>query len=227
MDIKQYLEELPFYEKLTREQQERLLQTVNRKDYSQGSILHDHSSECLGMVILLRGKLRAYMVSEDGREITLYRMEEGDVDVLTASCVINQLTFETQMVADTEAQILVLPAVVIAAMKEEVPVLDKFIYEMAAERFSDVMWTMQQILFKRIDERIAGFLYEEYGKNGRDPVLHVTQEEIAKNINSAREVVARMLKRFQEEGVLSVHRGRITLKDMGYIQNLALHGTTV
>ena len=92
-------------------------------------------------------------------------------------------------------------------------------YELATARFSNVMWTMQQILFFRFDQRLSSFLLQEYQRT-KDPVIHMTQEQIAQNVNSAREVVARMLRQFVSEGILEIRRGVIEIKDIEALEAL-------
>ena len=154
--------------------------------------------------------LRTFMLSEEGREVVLYRMGEGEIDLLSASCVVNQISFETQMVADIDCTLLVIPATCLAEFKRNNLAVRCFIYEKLGERFSDVMKLMQTMLFTRIDKRIAALLREKAEASGTDEI-RITHEEIAALINSSREVVSRTLKEMERSGLLSLGRGRITL----------------
>ena len=137
-------------------------------------------------------------------------MGEGEIDLLSASCVVNQISFETQMVADTDCTLLVIPATCLAEFKRNNLAVRCFIYEKLGERFSDVMKLMQTMLFTRIDKRIAALLREKAEASGTDEI-RITHEEIAALINSSREVVSRTLKEMERSGLLSLGRGRITL----------------
>ena len=139
--------------------------------------------------------------------------------MLSASCVISQITFDTQMTAQRDTEVLIIPANIVAMLKEQNLAVRCCLYELATARFSDVMWAMQQILFAKFDKRLAGFLLDEYDKTGR-PEIRMTHEQIAVQISSAREVVARMLKRFASDGFVEMKRGSIRLKDIDGLRNI-------
>ena len=142
----------------------------------------------------------------------MVRRYPGELCVLSASCVISQITFDTQMTAQQETEVLIIPAGLVAALTEQNLSVRCFLYELATQRFSDVMWAMQQILFKGLDRRLAEFLLSEAARTGSD-TIHMTHEQLAQHISSAREAVARMLKTFSEEGLVELKRGVITLRD--------------
>ena len=142
------------------------------------------------MLFVLSGEIRTYLLSEEGREVTLFRLYPGELCVLSASCVISQITFDTQMTAGMDTDVLIIPANVIAALKEKNLYVRCFLYELATKRFSDVMWAMQQIMFKGLDRRLAEFLLAEAERTGSD-TIRMTHEQLAQHISSAREAVAR------------------------------------
>ncbi len=223
------LEQLPFWKNLSQEEKDRTLSLSVIREYEKGNILHATDGDCLGLAMVLSGSVRAYMMSEEGREITLYHIHDGEWDVLTASCIMYQITFDTQMVIEEESRILIVPTTALARLKEENIYVRSFIYEALTERFSDVMWTIQQILFYGIDQRVAAYLVhraEEQGYSlsdagGDDPVIMVTHEEIAREINTAREVVARIVKHFINDGLVETGRGKVKIKDPRRIYELA------
>lgn len=216
---KTILETFPFWDKLQKKDQEDILADSYVRKYEKGNIIHTKEGECLGIIQVLDGYVRTYMVSDEGKEITLYDISKGEVDVLSASCVLHQITFDTQLVAREDTTILVIPVTVLSRLKEENPYVRSYIYEVLADRFSDVMWTMQQILFLKMDQRLATYLLDESSRTGTN-VLHVTHEEIAQEINSAREVVARMMKQFQKDGLIESRRGEIEIKEKTKLRNL-------
>ncbi|WP_034226170.1 Crp/Fnr family transcriptional regulator [Lachnobacterium bovis] len=220
--VKNLIQKFRFFGKLSNDEQAAIIKSSVIKKYSKNQILHDQNSECLGLVMVLSGTVRVTMISENGREVNLYKLGVGDVDVLAASCVIHEVTFETSIVAQQDCEILVIPASIISNIERENIYLHSYILEIVADKFSEVMWTMQQIFFKRIDQRIAIFLLDEYVKNQKNLTIKVTQEELAKDINSAREVIARMLKRMSEDGYIELSRGKITIKDIDGIKKLAI-----
>lgn len=210
--ITQYLPRLPYWGNLTEAERDAVARHAVIRRYPAGSVLHSGGSACLGMIFVLGGSLRTYLLSEEGREITLFRLAAGDPCVLSAACVVSQLTFDTQMEAETDCDLLIVGAAVFKRLTEENIYVRCFLYELATERFSSVMWTMQQILFEKVDRRLAAFLLSESEKAGSLEV-RMTHEEIARQINSAREVVARMLKRFYADGLVELRRGAVRLKN--------------
>lgn len=132
--------------------------------------------------------------------------------MLATSCVISQISFETHMTAQKDTEVLIIPAGMVSILKEQNIYVRCFLYELATQRFSDVMWSMQQILFQGLDRRLANFLIAEQARVGSD-TIRMTHEQIALHISSAREAVARILKRFSEEGLVELKRGAIILCD--------------
>ncbi len=203
---------LPFWQLLTEQERDTVQWSAMVRRYEKGALIHDGGSECLGLLLVLSGEIRTYLLSDEGREVTLFRLYPGELCVLSASCVISQITFDTQMTAQQETEVLIIPAGLVAALTEQNLSVRCFLYELATQRFSDVMWAMQQILFKGLDRRLAEFLLSEAARTGSD-TIRMTHEQLAQHISSAREAVARMLKTFSEEGLVELKRGVITLRD--------------
>ena len=202
------LRDLPFWDDLTKAEQETVAGSMQKKHYPAGSVIHSREQACLGLIFVVSGEARTFMLSEEGREITLYRLSPGDMDVLSASCVLSQITFETQLVADTDCTLYVLPAVTLSALKDENIHVRCFIFEKLGNRFSDVMHGMQRILFTRVDVRIAEYLRDTVRETG-SATVHITHEQLAREINSSREVITRILKQFEKTGAIKAGRGRI------------------
>ena len=212
-----HLEALPFWGQLSDSEKEFVQTHSTIKQYEHEQIIFNSGGECLGMSLLLSGELRTCVLSEEGREITLYRLQPGGLCVLSAACVLNQITFETQMSASAGCVLLVMGTAAFEALIKQNIAVRCFVYELLCERFSSVMWTMQMILFKGYDRRLASFLIDEYERTGRS-TIQMTHEQIAQYTNSAREVVARMLKRFAAERLVEVKRGQILLKDIAALR---------
>ena len=216
IDMERTLTQLPFWSSLTEQEQETLRRSAFVRHYEKGAFVHSSDNDCLGMLFVLSGEIRTYLLSEEGREVTLFRLYPGELCVLSASCVISQITFDTQMTAGMDTEVLIIPANVIAALKEKNLSVR---YELATKRFSDVMWAMQQIMFKGLDRRLAEFLLAEAERTDSD-TIRMTHEQIAQHISSAREAVARMLKSFSEDGLVELRRGAITLRDKNRLNRL-------
>lgn len=213
------LNKLPFWTSLTEQEKEILRKSAVIRRYERGSFIHSSDRDCLGMLFIISGEIRTYILSDEGREITLFRLYPNDLCVLSASCVISQISFDTQMTARQDTEVLIIPPNITALLKEQNISVRCFLYEQATERFSEVMWAMQQILFKGLDQRLAAFLVEECERTNSNTV-RMTHEQIARNISSAREAVARMLKQFTQDGLVELKRGEIIIKDTDGLKRL-------
>ena len=211
-EMLEILETLPMWQMLTDAEKEEVKGRTQVLPYAKGETIYSKESECLGFIRVMKGSVRAFLLSAEGKEITLYHIREGEYDVLSASCVVSQITFDPQMIAESDCQILVIPAIILASLKERNIYLRCSIYEMLTERFSTVTWTLQEVMFLRIDQRLAAFLLRESARQG-SAKIKCTHEYIAQDINTAREVVARMLKRFAEEDWIELGRGSVLIKN--------------
>lgn len=213
-----YLNLLPYWDKLNENEKALTAENHTIRKFTKGSEIFG-SESCLGMIYVLSGNIRVYILSEEGREITLFRFKKGDSCVLSSSCAINQINFDTYMEAETDCELLVVNSSTFKFLTDNNIYVRCYMYESLSERFSSVMWTMQQILFLRMDQRLATFLVSEYERTGRDEIK-MTHEQIAVYINSAREVVARMMKRFSTDGLVELKRGKVIISDVEGLKNL-------
>lgn len=211
---------LPFWKKLTREQQDRLSASVKEVQYKKGDILHAGGEDCSGLFLVEEGQLRSYMLSKDGKEITLYRLFERDICIFSASCIMKNITFEVFAAAEVDTRVLLLPSKVYEQLQKEFLAVSEYTSGLLASRMSDVMWVMEQVVFMSFDKRLALFLLEQAVIEGTD-TISITQEAIARHLGSAREVVSRMLKYFSEEGMTAVSRGSVQLLDKERLNQLA------
>ncbi len=213
------LKSLPFWDKLTETQKDYITKHSSLKTYPKDTPIYNFLKGCVGLIIIKTGSIRVYMLSEDGREITLYRLYEGDVCVLSASCALNQITFDISIDSVAETEILQIDAGAFSKVFNENIYLENYAYKMTTERFSDVMWAIQQILFMSFDKRLAIFLIDESLKNKSDEIK-MTHEQIAKLMGSAREVVSRMLKYFSTEGYVELSRGGVKLLNKSKLRDI-------
>lgn len=202
----------PFWEQLTDRQKEAVRGSGTTAVYQRNAMVHDKGDGCVGVLLVQSGQLRVYIESEDGREITLYRLYPGDTCVLSASCFMEEITFDILMNAEEDSRVITISPSVFRKLSEGNVYVENFIYRQTAQRFSDVMWTMQQILFMSFDKRLAVFLEQELEKIKGD-TLCMTHDQIARYTGSAREVVSRMLKYFESEGIVALSRGKIQVRD--------------
>ena len=202
----------PFWERLNENEQHMVRTNVLSQEMQKGDILHRGCGECSGIVHVAKGQLRVYIVSEEGREVTLYRLHQGDLCVLSASCLMDAIVFDVMIEAVTETELVLLPSPVLHPIMDENPMVELALYKTVVENFSEVMWTMQQILFMGADKRVAHFLWDEMAKTG-EMTIRLTHDEVARFIDSAREVVTKVLKYFVEEGAVALSRGKIEIVD--------------
>ncbi len=208
-----------FWDKLSQQEKDLILRYTSVVQYKKGTHLQRGDSNCVGVLLLNKGILRVYMLSEEGKEITLYRLYENDVCVLSASCILQHITFDVYIDAETDVEILLINAAIFSQIAEQNTYVECFSYKLATDRFSDVMWAMQQILFMSFDKRLAIFLADEIAKSGAD-TIKMTHEQVAKYMGGAREVVTRMLNYFAGEGIVELSRGSIKIIDKKKLKKL-------
>ena len=213
-------EKLSFWNTLSEKEREVAKGGLTQRTYEKGTYILGFSDACLGMVYIRKGSIRVFITSEEGREVTLFHISEGECCVFSSACVIGGVTLDVQMVAESEVELLAIHAGTVAKLMESNIHFKCFIYELAAKRYSTVVWVMQQILFAHFDERMARFLLSRYEKTG-DSTIRMTQEAMAQEVNSAREVVARMLRQFESDGLIELNRGIVILKNIELPKNIA------
>jgi CRP/FNR family transcriptional regulator len=206
-----YLEDtLSFWRDITDEQRRILSQAIELKHLMVGEAMHSNSRQCSGLFLIKKGQVRAYMVSESGKEITLYRLFDRDVCIFSASCMMKNIAFDVYVEVEKETLAYLIPTSVFNRLSEQSLPIQVFTNQLMASRFTEVMWIMEQALFTSFDKRLANFLMEQSIIEDSD-TLEITHERIANHLGTAREVVTRMLKYFQGEGIVTLGRGTIEL----------------
>jgi CRP/FNR family transcriptional regulator len=218
-DLTYIKEHLNFWDKLSDAEKQLLKNNVETIKYNRGENLHGGDKECIGLILVKSGELRVYILSEEGRDVTLYRLSEGDSCILSASCILNSITFDVLIDAEQDTEVLLFNVGVFSKLVKENIYVENYMYKNAADRFSDVMWAMEQILFMSFDKRLAVFLHDEMIKTESN-TINLTHEQIAKYMGSAREVVSRMLKSFESQGILKLSRGKIEIVDKNKLRKL-------
>ncbi len=214
-----FSEYFPVWNQLTKEQQERLERSAVLRKVDAGTMLHNGSADWLGLVLVRSGQLRAYIYSDEGREITLYRLFERDLCLFTASCIMRNIQFDITIDAEKDTEIWIIPPSVYKELTAESIAMSNYTNQVMASRFSEVMWLVEQILWKSLDKRLAAFLLEE-SRIENTEVLKITHEKIANHLGSAREVVTRMMRYFQSEGLVKLSRGTVELVDVAGLERL-------
>ena len=217
MDFQDYF---PVWNRLTAAQQNRLLTGLTSRKVKKGTILHNGSADCTGLLLIKAGQLRAYILSDEGREITIYRLFDRDMCLFSASCILNSIQFEITITAEKDTEFWLIPSELYKNLLTESAPLANYTNELMAARFSDVMWLIEQVLWKSLDKRLAAFLLEEAAIEDSNE-LKITHEIIANHLGSHREVITRMLHYFQSDGIVKLSRGKITLLNPERLEELA------
>ena len=210
----------PVWNKLSAHHQSIIENTARFQTVKAGTVIHNGSSDCTGFLAVAKGQLRAYILSEDGREVTVYRLLDHDCCMFAASCMMSSLQFDIIIEAQKDTSLWVIPADVYKSIMYESLALANYTTELMGARFTEVMWLIEQIMWKSIDKRLAAYLLEESVLEDSD-ILRITHEKIANHMGSAREVITRMLRYFQSEGMVSLTRGSIQLTNKDKLESLA------
>lgn len=212
LDLKQLEEVFPFWKNLTDSQKLEIAAKTTTHRHAKGELVHGGGTNCTGIIGVKSGRLRAYLLSEEGKEVTLFRLLPGDTCILSASCIIKNISFDLQVEAESDIELYIINPAIYDKITKENPAVDNFMKDLLSMRFSETMWVMEQILFMKLDRRLAIFLMEQSGIEESDTIT-LTHQEIADHMGSAREVISRMLKYFAGEGMVQMSRKGITLLD--------------
>ena len=202
----------PIWRQLTEAQRERLRGSLARRAVKRGTVLYRGGGECTGVLLVKSGQLRAYILSEEGREVTIYRLFDRDLCLFSASCMMRSVQFDITIEAEKDTDLWLIPPEAYRQVMEESAPLSNYTNEIMAARFSEVMWLIEQVMWKSMDKRVAAFLLEEAAIEGTG-LLKLTHETIANHLGTHREVVTRMLRYFQGEGMVKLSRGVVELLD--------------
>lgn len=217
MEISSYF---PIWSQLTPQQQDMLSRSATRHDIRQGTVLHNGAADCVGLLLVCSGQLRAFILSDEGKEITIYRLFERDICLFSASCMMRSIQFDITISAEKDTQLWIIPSHVYQEVMKQSAALAGFTNEIMASRFSDVMWLLEQVMWRSFDKRLAAFLLEEASIEGTN-CLKITHESIGNHMGNPREVVTRMLRYFQSEGMVKLSRGMVEIVDARALQALA------
>jgi CRP/FNR family transcriptional regulator len=219
-DLEFLAQSLPFWQSLSLSEKDLIRENTRFQSYHKGMLQYGSRSECAGLILVQSGQLRAYINSDDGREISLYRLLPLDICIMSASCMLKNLSFEIQLSTEKNSALYIIPTPVFESISNQNPAVKSFLLELMSARFSDVMWVLEQLVFSNVGKRLASVLLEQSVLSGA-LVLEVTHEEIAKDIGTAREVVTRLLKQFQLDGMVKLFRSRIEIINENKLRRFA------
>ena len=177
----------PLWNDLNTAQKKLISDNLITQHVKKGTIIHNGNMDCTGLLLVKSGQLRTYILSNEGREITLYRLFDMDMCLLSASCIMRSIQFEVTIEAEKDTDLWIIPAEIYKGIMKEYAPVANYTNELMATRFSDVMWLIEQIMWKSLDKRVASFLLEETSIEGTNE-LKITHETIANHLGSHREV---------------------------------------
>lgn len=216
----EFSEYFPIWDRLTPGQQKTVSGSLISRKVKKGTVLHNGSADCTGLLLIKSGRLRAFILSKEGREITVYRLFDRDTCLFSASCIMNSIQFDVTVTAEKDTELWIIPADIYKQIMEQSAAAANYTNEIMASRFSEVMWLIEQIMWKSMDKRVAAFLLEETSIEGVDR-LHITHEGIANHLGTHREVVTRMLRYFQQEDMVRLTRGTVEITNRRKLEALS------
>ncbi len=209
------LERFPFFAALPAERLERLLAEAQLVHAPRGAVLFDARQPCRGFPLLLEGSVRVAKSSPGGREIVLYRVNPGQGCLLSGGCLLGDTDYTARAVAEEDVTLLSLPPALFQELMLGFEPFRRFVFGMYGERLAEVMELVEEVAFRRLDARLAQLLVS------RGPVLEATQQQLADELGSVREIVSRLLRQFEERGWVELSRNRVTVRDARALAELA------
>lgn len=201
---------LPFFSELNDEQAKYLFTNTRAVSALAGETVHGSLEECLGIVAVQSGRLRAFMLSPEGRELTLYFMGPGSLTMLAASCILENASLPVYLSAEEGSCICIIAPGAYNRLRAALPAIEHYTSEVIGSNFSQTMRAIESTVFLSVEQRLAMLLLQQSAFE-QSLTLHITQEALARHLGTAREVVTRLLKGFSEQGLVELFRGGLTL----------------
>lgn len=203
----------------------RLLAAALPVGFAAGRVLFRAGQACEGLLLVLEGSVRVALRGEAGHEILLYRVGPGETCVLTTACLLGGQAYPAEGVVEEPVRGLLLPAAQLEALLGASPAFRRFALAQIGERLADLLALVSEVAFRRTDARLAAWLGERAAHQG--PTLKVTHEGIARELGTAREVVSRLLKELERQGLVRVGRGTVEVEPAGLARLRRLAGRDV
>lgn len=201
------LRRFPVFSQLSALQLDQLVKGAQVLRVPAGGVLFDAGQPCRGFPLVLEGSVRVSKGSPGGREILLYRVEPGQGCILSGGCLIGHSDYSARGIAEEDVTLLSLPAELFQKLMVEAEPFRRFVFSLYGERLSEMMELVDAVAFRKLDQRLAQLLVQ------RGPVLELTQQKLADELGSVREIVSRLLRSFESRGWVTLERERITVRD--------------
>jgi CRP/FNR family transcriptional regulator len=209
------LERFPFFAGLPPARLAALLAQAQLTRAPKGTVLFRPGQPCRGFPLLLEGSVRVSQTAPSGREIVLYHVGPGQGCLLSGSCLLGHSDYAASGVAETEVTLVAIPPALFQQLLLEHEPFRRFVFGMYGERLAQVMELVEEVAFRRLDARLARLLVQ------RGPVVAATQQKLADELGSVREIVSRLLRQFESRGWVELGRERIIVRDARALAELA------
>lgn len=213
-----WISAFPMLEGLDRPSLARMVQNARLVTIPAGSVVFQDGTPSNDYTLVIEGVVRVQKLSETGREIVLYRVEEGQSCVLNTSSLMTGREYGAQAVAESEVKAVLLSAEVFHSLLASSAPFRRFVFSVYSTRISDLLCLIEEVAFGRIDMRLAQLLISHTGAGSE---LKATHYELATELGTAREVISRQLKDFERRGWVKLFRGRIELTERAALSELA------
>jgi CRP/FNR family transcriptional regulator len=226
MTKREMLSKLPFYSLAPTELQHAIAEAAALVRLNAGDYFLREGDSCAHFAVLLSGRMRVFKLGENGHEITLYQVGAGDACPLNVSCILSDRTVPAMAMVEESVEALVIPAPTFRRWMAQHEALRTFVYQMFADRLTEVMSLVEEVAFKRMDQRLARRVHDLLSQDGAmRGSVEITHAELASDLGTAREVVSRLLKEFERLGAITLSRGKISVKNAALLRELRSGGT--
>lgn len=203
-----------FYRKAPKTLQEEICAQARVVNLEADTFFYDRASRCEYVALIGSGNVRVYVVGGTGREITLYHVHPGETCPVNVITALLHMDTPAMAVVETQLEAVLLPVKYFQRWISEQEGVRQFVFESFATRMIDVLSLLEDISFRKMDQRLASFLSGQFERSDAEPPeAKLTHEKIAVELGSAREVISRLLREFERKGVVELARGRIVRKD--------------
>lgn len=180
------------------------------KTFSEGDVILSENAYIKAIPIVTKGSIRVMRTDEDGRELLLYYIKAGESCIMSFLGGIHQDTSKVKAIAEEETEILFIPIDKVSLLIKEYPEWLDYIFRLYHKRFEELLEVVNEVAFKKIDERLLNFIKKK-SEVTNNKTLHLTHEQLANELGTARVVVSRLLKQMESEGLVKLGRNNITL----------------
>lgn len=191
------------------------------KDFDINTALMNEGSQCLGFSLILSGTIRVYRISDKGKEVTLYKLSKGDTCYLSMSCMLSNKVYPAFAEVVETAKIVFIPNTVFNTYIYDSLDFQKYMVKNLFTKYSDLIGLLEEIAFERMDSRIAKYLINVSKSTNNSNYIYLTQEKIAQELGTSREVVTRILTDFKNKDIITSQRGKITILDKNKLQSIS------